>query len=91
MCSRNGKEDFLTDKFNYLTSKLQFVLGCAFLVNDSQSDYELENSEKGYFITAKNSFLVFVREVKSLPFEPFKSVVLNQRFFDPKNKQKVDD
>jgi hypothetical protein len=55
-------------------------------VNDSQSDYELENSEKGYFITAKNSFLVFVREVKSLPFEPFKSVVLNQRFFDPKNK-----
>jgi len=46
----------------------------------------LANKEGSYLVLAKTSFLVFVREVKALPFKEAGNVVLNQRFFDPKNK-----
>lgn len=59
--------------------------------NEIQSDFELGNHENNYEIKANSSFLIFVREVKSLPFDEFKSILLNQRFFDPQNKYYYDE
>lgn len=55
-----------------------------------QAEFELANKEGSYEVTAKSSFLVFVREVKALPFKETGNIVLNQRFFDPKNKYYYD-
>ena len=61
-------------------------MACSLIPQDLQCNYELEATENGYKISAKSSFLVFVREVASLPCRTSKTVVLNQLFYDPKNR-----
>ena len=56
-----------------------------------QADYELSNSENSYVVKARSSFLAFAREVKALPYTESKSIVLNQRFFDPSDPYFIDD
>lgn len=88
---KKDSEDFLSEKFSYLKNKIEFILACAVLPNEIQSDFELGNHENNYEIKANSSFLIFVREVKSLPYDEFKSILLNQRFFDPQNKYHYDE
>lgn len=81
--SKVSGQDFLSDKFWSFSSKREFILACSVLPAASQAEYELSTSEDSYVVEAKSSFLTFTREVKALPFVEAKSIVLNQRFFDP--------
>lgn len=85
------QKDFLSDKFWSFSQKRQFILACSVLPASLQSDYELSNTENSYVVTSKSSFLIFAREVKAVPFISSKSIVLNQRFFNPKDQYYFDE
>lgn len=70
----------------YLNTPVEFLLAASFLPNENSSDYDIENADDSLKITAKSSFLIFVKEVKSVPYQSKFGIMINQRFFDPKNK-----
>lgn len=70
----------------YLTTAAQFTLAACFIPNQKLLDYGLKNEGDSVNIEANSSFLIFVREVKTLPFEKKFGVLLNQRFFNPDDR-----
>lgn len=70
----------------YLNSAVEFTLACCFVPNQKLLEYGLKSQSEHVLIEASSSFLVFVREVKSLPYEKKFGVLLNQRFFNPDDR-----
>lgn len=70
----------------YLTTSVEFTLASCFIPNQKLLEYGLANQGENLVIEASSSFLIFVREVKSLPFERKFGVLLNQRFFNPDDR-----
>ena len=70
----------------YLKTAVEFTLAACFIPNQKLLEYGLTNQGEHLAIEASSSFLIFVREVKSLPFEKKFGVLLNQRFFNPDDR-----
>ena len=70
----------------YLNSSAEFTLAACFIPSQKLLDYGLTNQGESVIIEPASSFLVFVREVKSLPFKKNFGVLLNQRFFNPDDR-----
>lgn len=78
----NGSGDFLTENFMYLNKAVDFTLASCFLPNQKLLNYGLKTEAENVIVEAQSSFLIFVREVKSLPYERKFGVLINQRFFN---------
>lgn len=64
----SGQGEFLSESFMYLTTVAEFTLAASFIPNQKLLDYGLKSEGDNVSIEANSSFLIFVREVKSLPF-----------------------
>ena len=86
-----GEKDLLCDKFMYLKNKVEFTLASCFIPNSTLVTYEMKNQEDAIIIEATSPFLVFVKEVKTRPYEKKFGVLLNQRFLMPDNRYYYDE
>lgn len=77
--------------FMYLTTKAEFTLASIFLPKVKNAQFDLQTAGDSYLIKAESPFLVFVKELKSIAFEKKFGVFLNQRFFNPEDKYKVEE
>jgi hypothetical protein len=46
----------------------------------------LKSKENHFVVEAKNSFLLFVRQIREFGYEEGSGVLINQRFVDPGDK-----
>lgn len=70
----------------YLNTLFDFVLASCFVPNQKLLEYGLKTEGENVVVEAQSSFLIFVREVKSLPYERKFGVLINQRFFNPDDR-----
>ena len=75
----------------YLTTKVDFILASSFIPNSRTTAYEMKTHGESVVIEAKNSFNVFVREIKCLPYERKFGVLINQRFYNPDDRYLYDE
>ena len=87
----NKKLDFLSDKFMYLSTKVDFILASCFIPNNKATVYQMKTHGESVIIEAKSPFNVFVREIKCLPYEKKFGVLINQRFYNPDDRYLYDD
>lgn len=88
----NGKsgEPFLSWKFMDLESVSAFVLALCFLPSQTLPKYSLSAKDDIIEVKAESPFLVFVKEMKAVPFEKKFGLLINQRLYDP-SQQIVED
>lgn len=57
-----------------------------FLKSGINADFDLKNQGESIIITAKNSFSIFIKELRPTAYTKKFGVMINQRFFDPYNR-----
>ena len=75
----------------YLQDKISFSLAASFLPSNSNAEFEIKNEGENFVITAKSSFLVFVKEIKQVDYSPKFGIMINHRFFDPQDQYHYED
>ena len=75
----------------YLTKKVDFVLASCFIPNNRTTVYEMKTQGESVIIEARTPFNIFVREIKSLPYEKKFGVLINQRFYNPDDRYFYED
>ena len=62
------KTPFVSENFMFLKKKVEFTLASCFLPNSKIPEFNLKIEGENQVISGKDSFLVFVKELKALPF-----------------------
>lgn len=70
----------------YLNDKISYTVAASFLPNNSNAQFEIKNEGGNFIICGKNSFLVFVKEIKEVDYHSKFGIMINHRFFDPKDQ-----
>lgn len=61
-------------------------MAACFIPNDKLLKFNIKNEGEDLIINAESSFLVFVKEVKLVPYDKKFGVFINQRFYDPDDR-----
>lgn len=67
----------------YLLDKVSFTLAACFLPSSPNALFEIKNEGQNFIISAKSTFLVFVKEIKEVDYQSKFGIMINHRFFDP--------
>lgn len=79
-------QKFNIELFMHLKTASEFTLAVPFIPLSKNAQFDLANAGEEISIKAQDEFILFVRELKSQPYEKKFGVLMNQRFFNPDDR-----
>lgn len=73
------------------TTPIEFMLAACFVSSESSANFDISNDGENYQVCSKVPLLLYVKEVKQLPYLNKFGVLMNQRFIDPTNKYTIEE
>jgi hypothetical protein len=84
-------KEFISKSFMYFKSSVEFILLAAFVPISESNEYDLSNDQDHLKLVVKAPLLLYVKEIKRVPFASKYGVLMNQRFYDPNNRYSYED